>query len=67
MAAKNSMGFHDPDQLLNTLGRSIDMAHQAIATTNRAGTSSYDLSGCIIYASICRRIKTMLILRHFSM
>ena len=36
VAAENSMGFHNPDQVLNTLGRSIDMAHQAIAVANNA-------------------------------
>ena len=39
VAAENSMGFHNADQVMNTLGRSIDMAHQAIATANKsAGT-----------------------------
>jgi nitrite reductase (cytochrome c-552) len=41
VAAENSMGFHNPDQVLNTLGRSIDMAHQAIATANRAAGNSF--------------------------
>ncbi len=36
VAAENSMGFHNPDQVLNTLGRSIDLAHQAIAAAGRA-------------------------------
>ena len=36
VAAENSMGFHNPDQVLNTLGRSIDMAHQSIQAANRA-------------------------------
>lgn len=36
IAAENSMGFHNPDQTLNTLGQSIDLAHQAIQTANRA-------------------------------
>jgi nitrite reductase (cytochrome c-552) len=36
VAAENSMGFHNPDQALNTLGQSIDLAHQATATANRA-------------------------------
>lgn len=36
VAAENSMGFHNPDQVLNTLGRSIDMAHQASAAANKA-------------------------------
>ncbi|MCU0577022.1 MAG: ammonia-forming cytochrome c nitrite reductase subunit c552 [Desulfobacterota bacterium] len=34
VAAENGMGFHNPDQALNTLGRSIDMAHQAAAMVN---------------------------------
>lgn len=37
VAAENGMGFHNPDQVLNTLGRSIDMAHQAIAAAGKAG------------------------------
>jgi nitrite reductase (cytochrome c-552) len=36
IAAENSMGFHNPDQALNTLGQSIDLAHQAIETTHGA-------------------------------
>ncbi len=36
VAAENSMGFHNPTMILNTLGRSIDLAHQAIATAQRA-------------------------------
>jgi nitrite reductase (cytochrome c-552) len=36
IAAENSMGFHNPDQALNVLGRSIDLAHQAIDAANRA-------------------------------
>ncbi len=36
IAAENSMGFHNPDQALNTLGQSIDLAYQAIAAANRA-------------------------------
>ncbi|MHB8139513.1 MAG: ammonia-forming cytochrome c nitrite reductase subunit c552 [Smithellaceae bacterium] len=36
IAAENSMGFHNPDQALNTLGQSIDLAHQAIAAANKA-------------------------------
>lgn len=34
IAAENSMGFHNPDQALNTPGQSIDLAHQAIETVN---------------------------------
>jgi nitrite reductase (cytochrome c-552) len=41
IAAENSMGFHNPDQALNTLGRSIDLAHQAIAAANRAAGTQY--------------------------
>jgi len=41
IAAENSMGFHNPDQTLNTLGQSIDLAHQAIATANRAAGKQY--------------------------
>jgi nitrite reductase (cytochrome c-552) len=37
VAAANSMGFHNQTQELNTLGQSIDLAHQAIAAANRAG------------------------------
>ena len=36
VAAENSMGFHNPTMVLNTLGRSIDLAHQAIATAEKA-------------------------------
>jgi len=35
------MGFHNPDQALNTLGRSIDTAHQSIAAANRAAGASF--------------------------
>jgi len=41
IAAENSMGFHNPDQALNTLGQSIDLAHQAIATANRAAGTQH--------------------------
>jgi nitrite reductase (cytochrome c-552) len=40
VAAENSMGFHNPTQILNTLGQSIDLAHQAISTANRAANTS---------------------------
>jgi nitrite reductase (cytochrome c-552) len=30
------MSFHNPDQVLNTLGQSIDLAHRAIETANGA-------------------------------
>jgi nitrite reductase (cytochrome c-552) len=35
------MGFHNPYQALNTLGRSIDLAHLAIATANKAAGTQY--------------------------
>ncbi len=41
IAAENSMGFHNPDQTLNTLGQSIDLAHQAIAMANKAARTQY--------------------------
>ena len=41
VAAENGMGFHNPDQALNTLGRSIDMAHQAIAAANEAAGTEF--------------------------
>lgn len=41
IAAENSMGFHNPDQTLNTLGQSIDLAHQAIAVANRSAGTQY--------------------------
>lgn len=41
VAAENSMGFHNSDQVLNTLGRSIDMAHQAVAAANKAAGTQY--------------------------
>ncbi len=41
VAAENSMGFHNPDQVLNTLGVSIDLSHQAIASANRAAGTQY--------------------------
>ncbi len=41
VAAENSMGFHNPDQVLNTLGRSIDMAHQAIQNANKAAGTQF--------------------------
>lgn len=41
VAAENGMGFHNPDQVLNTLGRSIDMAHQAVAAANRAAGTQF--------------------------
>lgn len=36
VAAANSMGFHNQTQELNTLGQSIDLAHQAIDAAKRA-------------------------------
>ncbi len=41
IAAENSMGFHNPDQAQNVLGRSIDLAHQAIDAANRAANTNY--------------------------
>jgi nitrite reductase (cytochrome c-552) len=41
VASENSMGFHNPPQVLNALGQSIDLAHQAISTANR-GTKISD-------------------------
>ncbi len=41
VAAENGMGFHNPDQVMNTLGRSIDMAHQAAAEANRAAGTQF--------------------------
>lgn len=41
VAAENSMGFHNPVQVLNTLGQSINMAHQAIAAANKAGGTNF--------------------------
>jgi CMP-2-keto-3-deoxyoctulosonic acid synthetase len=34
--ACHSMGFHNPTMVMNTLGRSIDLAHQAIGTAEKA-------------------------------
>lgn len=36
VAAENSMGFHNPVHALNTLGQSIDLAHEAILIAHRA-------------------------------
>jgi len=36
VAAENSMGFHNPAMILTTLGRSVDLAHQAIASAEKA-------------------------------
>jgi len=36
VAAENSMGFHNPTMILNTLGRSVDLAHQAISKAEKA-------------------------------
>lgn len=41
VAAENGMGFHNSDQALNTLGRSINMAHQAIAAANEAAGTEF--------------------------
>lgn len=34
VTAENSMGFHNPDKMMRTLGLSIDKAHQVIEQTN---------------------------------
>ena len=36
VAAENGVGFHNPDQIMRTLGLSIDCAHQAIEAANAA-------------------------------
>ena len=36
VASESSMGFHNTDQSLNTLGQSNELAHQAIRSANRA-------------------------------
>ncbi len=36
IAAENSMGFHNPDQIMTTLGKANELAHQAIESANRA-------------------------------
>jgi nitrite reductase (cytochrome c-552) len=36
VAAENSMGFHNPSLMLSTLGRSIDLANQAIHAAEKA-------------------------------
>jgi nitrite reductase (cytochrome c-552) len=36
VAAENSMGFHNPTMVLNTLGKSIDLANQAISACGDA-------------------------------
>jgi nitrite reductase (cytochrome c-552) len=41
VAAENSMGFHNPSQVENTLGQSIDLAHQAITNANEAARSNF--------------------------
>jgi nitrite reductase (cytochrome c-552) len=40
VAAENSMGFHNPVQVLTTLGQSIDLAHQSIDQANRAAAGN---------------------------
>lgn len=34
VAAENSMGFHNPDRIMRTLGLAIDLAHQTIEAAN---------------------------------
>jgi nitrite reductase (cytochrome c-552) len=36
VASENSMGFHNPVQVLSTLGQSVDLSYQAIDAANRA-------------------------------
>ncbi len=36
VAAENSMGFHNTDQIMTTLGQANELAHQAIQSANRA-------------------------------
>lgn len=36
VAAENSMGFHNTDQTMTTLGQANELAHQAIESANRA-------------------------------
>lgn len=36
IAAENSMGFHNTDQIMTTLGQANELAHQAIQSANRA-------------------------------
>lgn len=36
VAAENSMGFHNPDQIMTTLGQANELGHQAVETANRA-------------------------------
>jgi nitrite reductase (cytochrome c-552) len=36
MSAENSMGFHNPEEGLNYIGKSIDFAHKAIRAAQRA-------------------------------
>lgn len=39
VAAENSMGFHNPDQVITTLGQANEFAHQAIDAANRAANN----------------------------
>ena len=41
VAAENGMGFHNPDQVMNTRGRAIDMAHKAVEMANKASGTHY--------------------------
>lgn len=36
VAAENSMGFHNPDQIITTLAQANEFAHKAIETANKA-------------------------------
>ncbi len=41
ISAENSMGFHNPDLALATLGQAIDLAYQAIASAGKAAGTSF--------------------------
>ncbi len=41
VSAENSMGFHNPDLALSTLGQAVDLAHQAIAAAGKAAGTSF--------------------------
>ena len=46
VAAENSMGFHNPTMILTTLGRSVDLAHRAIASSEKVlANEKMNLSG----------------------
>jgi len=41
IAAENSMGFHNPDLALATLGQAIDLAHQSVASAGKAAGTTF--------------------------